>query len=615
MLVSEALSCLGSKRTIWIDDQFNEAPPEKLADLLLNGWEVAVQCNFDELKAILPKAEYGADAVRVELVEKLTELTPRRRNEMQAAVLVRETMEGAIPSRELSEPTIDKICTLLGVHTEDRWTFDNAEGGLARLCADGDADVSYIVDLNDAGRSVTRGLEILKLLRDEKSKGTAFILTHDAAAKGEATKEAELRGALVEDENELSIPICVIAKQRLFELEDDRDIEETLRISIKRAGLRRSLSEVVFRAQSTVHAAFGSAAAGLLRVPPEQLEAYVFERGYKEGVSELHVVERVLTSHIAQELRMFFGTDRDVIISTRRLRALRAIELKAVPTDPDPNLAAFRLAEVWESEELINSALAPIACGDVFEADSHENSVKNIVRKFILLAQPCDIALRPEGKERSQKTAFLVPLTKVKGKVTSEKNAKLPLLPCKLGEDHWACDFRNATTIKTAILDLASFRTDGRVRVDENQEPPIDLLEAQHRIYQKRTAPLSKAIQFAQTTGDNIALQLCFSAEGDFKHFHFGVLHEGSAEDKGRKIPALPRRVTWHLRRSGRVRMPYSVALLDQYLGIMSRQVFDLDYMNPGFGDGTQPRPEEGSQTLESDGPQGAAEIGSASAK
>jgi hypothetical protein len=55
--------------------------------------------------------------------------------------------------------------------------------------------------------------------------------------------------------------------------------------------------------------------------------------------------------------------------------------------------------------------------------------------------------------------------------------------------------------------------------------------------------------------------------------------------------------------------MPYSVALLDQYLGIMSRQAFDLDYMNPGFGDGTPPVHQEGSQVVQNDGgPQGAGE-------
>jgi hypothetical protein len=308
----------------------------------------------------------------------------------------------------------------------------------------------------------------------------------------------------------------------------------------------------------------------------------------------------ILTSHIAQELRQFFRTDKDVLSSARRLRALRAIELKAVETEPDRNLAAFRLAEVWESDELINSALAPIACGDVFETDLHEKSVKNFGRKFILLAQPCDIALRPSGKERAQKTAFLIPLKKVKGEVTSEKEASLPLLPCKLGEDSWACDFRNAAAVKLAILDLASFRTDGRVRVDEGHVPLVDLLAAQNRIYKDRTTVPTKVIEAGQPISPSNgttdpALQLIFSADNAFKHFHCGVLDQASAENKSARIPALPKRVTWRLRRCGRIRMPYSVALLDQYLSIMSRRAFDLDYMAPGFQEGKPPKKEEAS--------------------
>ena len=117
---------------------------------------------------------------------------------------------------------------------------------------------------------------------------------------------------------------------------------------------------------------FDSAATGLLTIPPEQLEQYVVERAYKEGVSELHVVERILTSQIAQKLRMFFGTNDAVLSGAYRLRELRAIKLAATVIEADVRLAEFRLAEVWEAPDLINRALAPIACGDVFETDDLE---------------------------------------------------------------------------------------------------------------------------------------------------------------------------------------------------------------------------------------------------
>jgi len=278
-MVSEALSCLGSNRTIWIDDLFNKSPTE-LANLLLDSWEIAIECDFDELDPIIRRAEYGAEAVRVELIEKLAELAPKRVEEIRDTFFAHESMKDLFASDELPGKAVEKICSFLGVKQEDRWTFDAATKGLAKLCADGDATISYIVDLNESGASTTRGPEILRLLWDEKSKGTAFILTHETVAVGEASKETELRGELAKGGiDALGIPICVIAKERLFNFKDDKDLEEALKISIKRAGLRRSLSEVVSRTQGTVHAAFGNAASGLLTVPPEQLEAYVFERG------------------------------------------------------------------------------------------------------------------------------------------------------------------------------------------------------------------------------------------------------------------------------------------------------------------------------------------------
>lgn len=133
-------------------------------------------------------------------------------------------------------------------------------------------------------------------------------------------------------------------------------------------------------------------------MPPEQLESHVFERGYKEGVSELHVVERAITAHLGKNAREFFGTAEKVLDNAKRLRALRGITLRQVVMAPDAHLTAFREAEIWESDELLNRALTPIPCGDVFEVDPDESATAASKQKFVLLGQPCDISLRPDEK-------------------------------------------------------------------------------------------------------------------------------------------------------------------------------------------------------------------------
>jgi hypothetical protein len=594
MKVSEALDYLGAKRVIWIDDCFNDTPAQ-LARLLVNSLETAKACEFPELASALESHQFDPSRAEASIVQILTDAEPDRVAAIKATFFDREGVQKEFATGELSAAAIERTCELLGVTADDRWTFDKADGQLAALLAAGDADVSYVVDLNEAGGSKIRGLDILRTLWDGNSAGTAFILTHESDAAGESRREAELRQAFADAgrANPLGIPICVIAKERLYGNSDAPNaMEEALRIAIKRAGLRRSVFEVLARARGELEFAFDEAATRLLSIPPEQLEAHVFERGYKEGVSELHVVERALTAHIAQHLRSFFGVDEAVQRSARRLRALRNIELNSIGAPPDANLAAFRQAEVWESDAVINRAYTPIACGDVFETDASELATKSSTKRFVLLGQPCDISLRPDDKKRAQDTAFMVPLKK-KGLSATDRDPKAPLLPFKLDGDQWSCDFRNATMVKLSVLDLASFRSDGRVCVDEGHAPSGDLLVGQHKVYQERTAAAAKALQAAipilsGSGAVDANLQLSFASNDAFKHIHCATFEAESRTKTDGVLTIHPKRVTWRLRRCGRVRMPYAASMLDQYVSVMSRQAFDLDYMTPGLGDGEQ---------------------------
>ena len=200
--------------------------------------------------------------------------------------------------------------------------FEKADQDLEPLCTNGDAELGYIVDLNEAGGATTRGLDMLRVLWESKSAGTAFILTHDTDTAGEGNAEIRVREEL-SDLDGLGFPICVISKERLYNKADNIEVmSEVLCTGVKRAGLRRSMHEVLDIAQKTMYTAIKEAARNLLSVPPEKLEFHVFERGFKEGVSELHVVERAITAHLGMKAREFFGVDRHIHASVQRLRAL-----------------------------------------------------------------------------------------------------------------------------------------------------------------------------------------------------------------------------------------------------------------------------------------------------
>jgi hypothetical protein len=484
-------------------------------------------------------------------------------------------------------------------------------------------------------------------LHSINSQATTFLLTHEASTENEAQREVELRDLLQSDDAALVVaPICVVAKSRLDGEELESAVAAGLRIAIKRAGLRRSIHEVLVRAQREVKSAFEASMKAMLEIPPEQLDEYVVGRAVAEGVSELHVVERALTANMSESLRRFFATDVLTLQSATRLRSLQGLELDVLPKIPHRELAEFRKKELWEPSELVNSSLAALACGDVFEFDPDEGETEE--KMFILLVQPCDVMLRPR-KGRDTEAGFFIPL-KVKGveRKGLPDRLKQPTLPFMLKNKEWLCDFRSATSVRLDILDLATLRTDGKVRYEKDQILPTTLLLGQVKngesLHRKLKTILNARSQ--QKKGNqpwyDPRCSLTLATSGPFAKISHGTYvpasgagpslatatngarpqtinvlpiakptetkaapSEGAiplnvpakalssistgepakevkvASIAGSVLPPSVDRITWYIRRFGRVRMPYASSLLNSYLSVMGREAFDLDYLKP----------------------------------
>jgi len=617
MILEQALKLLGTSRVIWIDDHFNDTAA-LLADMLWQNIETTRQCDFPELRDAVAAFEFNTDDVLVDMRQILADADQGRRDEIKQEFLKRQQVIDRDPTEELTTDAIERACKLLGVLKADRWPFDGVNARLEELSSVGDEAVSYIIDLKDSagGKDDTRGLDIVVALHRLGSKGTAFILTHEATEEDEAGTEKRLLGSLEADVAK-AVALCVVSKHRIAGDSETEAVEEALRVAIKRAGLRRSVHEVLARAREEVSVSFSDAASSLLRIAPEQLDSHVVEQAYREGVSELHVIERALTGFISQQIRKMFGTDDAVIRASERLRDLREIPLVATRNVAGPELAAFSKAEVWENDSLINAALTPIACGDVFQVDTTEPTAKSAKsRRFVLLGQPCDIALRPGGTRDGTVATFVeIVETDVKS-VGKEKEYTLPVT---MDGKYHVCDFRSSATVLLSILDLASFRKDGRISYEEGQERPNGLLPGLKNIYATRTqqygaliaagkasveaarefkAAQKAAAKAAKEAGQAVQavseqkaealdgtafqreLMLAFAAPEEFKYVATGIFEE-AVKIKEHRVVVLdrPARVTWRLRRIGRIRSPYADALLDRMVGVINRRAFDLDFM------------------------------------
>jgi len=585
----EALKLLGSTRVIWIDDRFATASAAELIALLVAHAEDVETFCPEPIQGPLRKVADGDDAGNHELEQAIANLSEAERIDLLRCVQLKLEDNG---SADLSDEQIENVCAHLLITKEDRWPFDKAEAGMLGLAKNaGDAAISYIIDLNDAQGAAgnTRGLDLLKALHSAGSKATALLLTHYATRIDEAEKELELRNILL-GQGSLDIsPVCVIAKERLYPESEAASsargrndaVATALRIAIKRAGLRRNVHEVLVRVHSHIERAFRDASNDLLEVPPEQLDEYVIGRAYAEGVSELHVVERALTASMSESFRRMFSVDPDTRENERRLRSLRGVPLGIDATIHHKNLEIFRTQEVWEPENLVNNGCSPLACGDVFEMDAQSGAPTH---RFILLVQPCDVTLRPKGT-READAGFLV-LLKQLDNISDSSNKKQIRLPFLLEGKQWVCELRKTTSVRLELLDLVSYRTDGRLQYNDDQVVPDWLLPGQQVSGKSVFADLKKAVKARLDAKTELAkdvkdsrCQLTLSASSSFRYIAHGTFVDAQPAAGGQ--PEVKAGFTWNLRRVGRVRMPYASALLGSYLADVDRDAFDLDYLKP----------------------------------
>lgn len=577
----EALKLLGSKRVIWIDDQLAKNTAEQLARALADHIEVSRELGLDDFDDVFAKLDGDTPGARDELIERLKDCNEARRKDI-AQRFHAKFIEGKAGTVDLNAEQIAIVRDQLAIAETDAWSFNGAEERMRELCASGDHEITYVIDLQDeyGAEGNQRGLELLLALSLAHSKATAFLLTHSATKQTEALVEDTLRAKLMQDNNPDSEgPVCVIAKERI---EGDKAvIADGLCVAIKRAGLRRGVHEILMRASAEIQSAFNEARASLLRVPPEELDHYVVERAYKEGVSELHVVERALAASMSEKIKVLFAVDQRAIEGAARLRDLRGIELPA-PIAPSKDLEAFRRMELWEGTELVNKSHSLLACGDVFVVEGADQNGT----RFLLLAQPCDVTLRPSGK-RDSDIGTLVKLTPRDPGDEGVGTPKKPLLPFKLEGQEWVCDFRRSAPVNLSILDLATWRQDGAVKYEYKDADPLPttLLPGQKKNATRLSKVLDAAIleRAGLAAGTVVRFQhschLTLSSNAVFSAVTTPAFTPRTIEAKGRMPAVLSGGFNWNLRRIGRVRMPYAAALLSNYLSVQGREAFDLDYL------------------------------------
>lgn len=619
---------LGYNKIVWIDDHFNTNSKE-VAELIFNNFETSFNYTFSdteineilghyaEIKDIDPDELFLANA-KDNLEKFLENKSQKDLCEIKNVVLEQETLLNSEHQKELSSNIISEICNILQIDKTNQLNFNSAFGFISNISDD--QDTLYMIDLSEGESNPLKGLDILIHLIQNNSKGTAFILSHNFTNETEYKYEKEYSE---KEEFKDKIIFSVIAKEKLY---DENSLNNSLKHALKRITLRKNLVDILKRIEPFLNEINSETNKMLLDLRPEDIDKYIIEKGDKEGVSELHVIERAILSNTKYRIKNFFSLSQHQSI----LEKLR--QLKYIPLEFNgdfkihPNLEYFRKLEFFNDRDIVNKNFTPLSCGDIFEVNLNGKK-----EQYILLAQPCDISLRGADGKRVLKEAIFAPLkvkdiqmtappfTEIKvpkfinpdsshspdiylayrtihsqlkrsagesSKIfkalikSLEKNYELEKRYIALKEMkldflidniQYFVNFSDAVNINLSILDLISFNQEGQLSFNSNQKDNYQFTIALQKRFLAQKNEFNKHFsELKNKRGNNRKFYL----ESN-KALQLSLFLDIIPSFKNRKDKIS---IVWPIKRIGNIAEPYASEILKKYMHVMSRTAYELDY-------------------------------------
>lgn len=544
--IAEVLACVAIEKVIWIDDLFNAAPDDPT---------VALREFFGTLHAEgkVPKHEKLEGLSLEQGVGAWVELAKKRLSFDETRELLKahksSTRESDYNENELaavlsSAGKVEKVGS-------DRWSKEK-EALKARI----DHKTLVLID-RELGESIGSGDGVLAELTKVKARAVV-MLTHSVS---HADAEG-LRAQIAKEQKLRKSQFAVLSKHR-----ESEAVEKNLRLSIRTVMTQRACVEIAERVAALSMNEFEVAIDSMLSESIFDLDHVVFQNSLSEGALELEVLSRILALRQRVRLERELFTDAEVRQEIAQLRKLRGVEeLAASSEEFSETLRAWRRDELFDPAERVNSANAPIRCGDIFKKDGGG-------KYFLLLAQPCDIALRPDGTRKSEQ-AFFVEVKK-RGRDLNE-SSRNHVLPALLDADEWVVDFINWGVVNLRPLDLCAFRNDGSAKFARASTLPAGLLPGLEKRFNRVAEKVRNSPNVVPAELSRLTI---------------------SERIPGGEVKASAQEIFLPFSRVGRLRSPWSIEAYASFSAYLTRTAFEHDFAQaPLPAGGSSPMPTAGGE-------------------
>ncbi len=311
---------------------------------------------------------------------------------------------------------------------------------------------------------------------------------------------------------------------------------------------------------------------------PDSFNHVIQKSSRKEGIWEMATLIRInniITKDKA--LNILLSKPKRVKINEclAKIRNLEKIKTGGKTPFNKSQIQKLRDKELYINSSILNQLHFPISNGDIFRINGKD---------FILLGQPCNLALRSNGKRdigrgQTYEIGFLLEIESL----TKEEFDKQKSGPIGLVENfdliqgcYSIVRFPMFQSVSLLPLDLTIFNPDGKAIINLNmsEHDSKTIQESWKLRYKKLHEEFSEyrdnlsAFKKLRSSGKNNLKNLVYYGEL-FKNYN--INNDSVLSQTGNKI-------TFDIQRTKYYREPYSTDLLQQFMQYLSRNAFDRDF-------------------------------------
>jgi hypothetical protein len=324
----------------------------------------------------------------------------------------------------------------------------------------------FDLDLSRDGGTDKQGALLLKRALTATGAMCALI-THNAVVGSE-------RGLAADLSQEFDIPLdrlLVISKKHLLA---ETPNYEQLATDLRTVALAHRLGDLKDTVSRILRTAFEGTFKDLDALSPHAFEQIVFTSSRAEGVWEPDTLLRVFAVLMGKRARASLRLDPAL---HRTIQLVREVNSVIRPLGVTSEARRIHAEEIYESSELLNGSFSPLDLGDIFKI-----TISGQTRHYALIAQPCDLMLRTDGKRKRDLDKLPFVLTRVRDVPTADsihsRYVHLAYFDPPTGTKFYA-HLSEIIYVDPAILDLCTMNIDGSAKI--NLAATIDwlLLESQ----------------------------------------------------------------------------------------------------------------------------------------